>query len=222
MKLVQHLVQLCCVLTLTMSTAYAQTQPTFVEKSDPDAISLLKKVKSKYNNYDGIALDYTLELSYGEETEVQRGSLVQKGEKYRITNNGNLIINDGKTVWVYVKEPQNEVQINDYIPEEDIEFSPQKIFSLGENDDYVYVITGEDSDGIRVELKPRDRDSEIKKVRVRIDPNTYAIKAVHVFSKDGTRMSFAIENIKNVTPTKSDFTFQKEKHPGVKEINLRD
>ena len=220
MKYVQRTLQLCCLLVFIVSSAYAQS-PSFVERSDPEAVALLKKVKAKYSRYDGIALQYTLELIYGEDREVQKGSLIQQGSKYRINNNGNLIINDGTAVWMYIKK-QNEVQINDYIPEEDVEFSPQEIFSLGENKDYVYVITDQDSKGYKVELKPRDRDSEIKKVRVVVDPNQLTIKSVKVFSADGTRMSFNIEAIKNVKPTKSDFSFDKSQFPGVKEIDLRD
>lgn len=220
MNIVQRFAQLCCLLLLTVSVSYAQQKP-FVEKSDPDAVALLKKVKEKYSRYDGIKLDYTLEMSYGEEKEVQKGSLIQKGNQYHIINNENLIINDGKTVWMYIKQ-QHEVQINDYIPEEDVEFSPQEIFSLGENDDYVYVITGQDSRGYRVELKPRDRESEIRKVRVLINPKTLTISSVNVFSVDGTRMSFTIDNLQNIKPSASDFTFNKAKYPGVKEIDLRD
>ncbi len=221
MKMVQCIVQLCCVLILGMGAAHAQPQKTFVEKSDPEAIALLKKVKGKYAKYDGISLKYTLTMDYGEDKEVQKGSLIQKGDQYHINNSGNHIINDGKTVWMYIKK-QNEVQINDYIPEEDIEFSPQEIFSLGENDQYVYVITGQDSEGYRVELKPRDRDSEIKKVRVVVDSKQLSIKSVKVFSADGTRMAFVIEDVKNIKPTADDFRFDKSKYPGVKEIDLRD
>lgn len=219
MKTVQCMMQLCCLLILGMGAAYAQQG--FVEKSDPEAVALLKKVKAKYAKYDGISLNYTLTMEYGEDKEVQKGSLIQKGEQYSINNNGNLIINDGNTVWMYI-EKQNEVQINDYIPEEDIEFSPQEIFSLGENDDYVYVITGKDSKGYKVELKPRDRDSDVKKVRVVVDAKQLTIQSVNVFSADGTRMSFAIEDIKNIKPSASNFTFDKSKYPGVKEIDLRE
>lgn len=219
MKMVQRIVQFCCLLILGASTAYAQQG--FVEKSDPEAVALLRKIKAKYAKYDGIALNYILTMEYGEDKEIQKGSLIQQGEKYHINNNDNLIINDGNTVWMYIAK-QNEVQINDYIPEEDVEFSPQEIFSLGENNDYVYVITGQDDEGYRVELKPRDRDSEIKKVRVIIDEKKLTIKSVKVFSADGTRMSFSIKDIKNIKPSSGDFSFNKAKYPGVKEIDLRE
>lgn len=199
---------------------YAQPETAFVEKSDPDAVKILQKIQKNYSEYDGISLDYILEMEYGEDKEVQKGSLLQKGKKYYINNNGNLIINDGSTVWMYIKK-QNEVQINDYIEEEDV-FTPTKIFRMGENDEFVYVITGEDSEGYRIEFKPRDRDSEIKKVRLLVDPTQKTIKSVKVFSEDGSRMTFLIKDIKNVKPSSDTFTFNKDKYPGVVEIDLRD
>lgn len=220
MKIITRIVSLCMLVVLMAGAMYAQPKQAFVEKSDPDAIKILKKIQKIYGEYDGISLDYILEMEYGEDKEVQEGSILQDGDKYFINNNGNLIINDGTTVWMYIKK-QNEVQINDYIPEEDA-FNPTKIFSMGDNDEFVYVITGDDSQGYHIEFKPRDRDSEIKKVRVLVDRAQKTIKSVKVFSEDGSRMSFQIKNIKNVKPASNSFTFNEAKYPGVVEIDLRD
>lgn len=220
MKIVTRIVSLCMFVVLMAGAVYAQPKQAFVEKSDPDAVKILQKIQKIYGEYDGISLDYTLEMEYGEDKEVQKGSILQQGKKYFINNNGNLIINDGSTVWMYIKK-QNEVQINDYIEEED-EFTPTKIFRMGENDDFVYVITGEDSEGYRIEFKPRDRDSEIKKVRLLVDRSQTTIKSVKVFSEDGSRMTFLIKDIENVKSSSSSFTFDKAKYPGVVEIDLRD
>ncbi|MGH1338617.1 MAG: LolA family protein [Aureispira sp.] len=220
MKIVTRIVSLCMFVVLMAGAVYAQPKQAFVEKSDPDAVKILQKIQKIYGEYDGIALDYTLEMEYGEDKEVQKGSILQQGKKYFINNNGNLIINDGSTVWMYIKK-QNEVQINDYI-EEDDDFTPTKIFRMGENDDFVYVITGEDSQGYHIEFKPRDRDSEIKKVRLLVDRSQTTIKSVKVFSEDGSRMTFLIKDIENVKPAGSSFIFNKAKYPGVVEIDLRD
>lgn len=220
MKIITRIVSLSLLVLLMAGAVYAQPKTPFVEKSDPDAVKILQKIQKIYGEYEGIALDYTLEMEYGEDKEVQNGSILQQGKKYYINNNGNLIINDGSTVWMYIKK-QNEVQINDYI-EEDDGFSPTKIFRMGENNDFVYVITGEDSEGYRIEFKPRDRDSEIKKVRLLVDRAQKTIKSVKVFSEDGSRMTFIIKGIKEVKPSSKSFMFDKTKYPGVVEINLRD
>lgn len=220
MKIVIHIISLCLLVVLTTSGVYAQPKQVFVEKSDPDAIKILQNIQKNYSKYDGISLNYTLEMEYGEDKEVQKGSILQQDKKYYINNNGNLIINDGNTVWMYIKK-QNEVQINDYVEEED-EFTPTKIFRMGENNDFVYVVIGEDNKGYHIEFKPRDRDSEIKKVRLLVDHTQKTVKSVKVFSEDGSRMTFLIQDIKNVRPASNSFTFDKAKYPGVVEIDLRD
>ncbi|BDS11397.1 LolA family protein [Aureispira anguillae] len=209
-------------LFLMVVTVNAQTKQAFKEKSDPEATKILKNLKKIYGKYEGIEIEYNLELEYGDDKEVQSGKILQAGDKYRINNNGNIIINDGETVWMYIKK-QNEVQINDYIADEGTPFTPAKIFNIDENDEeFVYVITGEDNKGYKIEFKPRDRDSEIMKIRIRVDKAQSKINSVKVFSDDGSRMTFLVKSIKNTKPVSKTFQFNKDKHPGVKVIDLRD
>lgn len=220
MKLISNVLSISF-LFLMITTAFGQS--SFREKSDPEATKILKNLKKIYGKYEGIEIEYNLELEYGEDKEVQTGKILQEGDKYRINNNGNIIINDGNTVWMYIQK-QNEVQINDFIAdEEEAPFTPAKIFNMDENDDeFVYVITGEDSRGYKIEFKPRDPDSEIMKIRIRVDKAQTKINSVKVFSDDGSRMTFVVNKIKNTKPSSSSFRFNKEKHPGVKVIDLRD
>lgn len=221
MKLIKNILSIGFLL-LTVATVYAQPGQPFKEKSDPEATKILKNLKKIYGKYEGIEIDYSLELEYGDEKEVQGGKIFQEGDKYRINNNGNIIINDGKTVWAYLKK-QNEVQINDFYEDEEMPFTPAKIFNIDENDkEFVYVITGEDSKGYKIEFKPRDRDSEIMKIRIRVDKAQTKINSVKVFSDDGSRMTFIVKSIKNAKPSSDSFKFNKDKHPGVKVIDLRD
>lgn len=210
---------LTALICLMVGFTYGQT---FKEKSDPEATKILKNLKKVYGKYEGLYIKYSLELEYGEEREIQEGEILQAGDRFRLNNDGNLIINDGKTVWVYVKK-QNEVQINDYIPDEDELFSPAKILNIDENDkDFVYAITGEDSRGYKIEFKPRDKESEVMKIRLRVDKAQSKILSVKLFSKDGTRMNFTVKSIKNVPPKADDFKFNKAAYPGVEEIDMRD
>ena len=71
-------------------------QTSFKEKSDPEATKILKNLKDIYNKYDAIEIEYSLEIENGEDKEIQQGKILQQGDKYRITNNGNIIINDTK------------------------------------------------------------------------------------------------------------------------------
>ena len=199
---------------------YAQSN--YTEKSDPEATKILKKLKSVYSRYDAIEIDYTLEIENGQDKEVQQGNILQQGDKYRINNNGNIIINDTKTVWMYIQK-QNEVQVNDYDAEDDPGFTPAKIFNIDESDEeFFYAITDQDSKGYKIEFKPLDKDAELMKIRVHVDKAQSKIYSIIIFQDDGSRMTFNVKSIKNIQPTVADFKFNKEKHPGVKEVDLRD
>lgn len=200
----------------------AQEGKVYKEKSDPEATKILKNLKKIYGGFDGLFINYELELEYGEDKEIQKGSIYQKGDKYKINNNGNIIINDGEKVLMYIKK-QNELQINDIVPGDEEPFTPAKILNIDENDkDFVYVITGEDSRGYKIEFKPLDRDSEIMKIRIRVNKAQTEISSVKIFSDDGSRMTFIVKDIKTMKETSGSFKFDKSQYPGVEEVDLRD
>lgn len=200
----------------------AQEGKAYKEKSDPEATKILKNLKKTYGGFDGLFIDYELELEYGDDKEIQKGSIYQKGDKYKVNNNGNIIINDGEKVLMYIKK-QNELQINDIVDEDEQPFTPAKILNIDENDkDFVYVITGEDSRGYKIEFKPLDRDSEIMKIRIRVNKAQTEINSVKIFSDDGSRMTFVVKDIKTLKETSSSFKFDESQYPGVKKIDLRD
>jgi outer membrane lipoprotein-sorting protein len=221
MKLFKNIILLTGLLLMAMTT-YGQEGKTYKEKSDPEATKILKNLKKVYGKFDGLSIDYELELEYGEDKEIQKGNIYQKGDKYRIDNNGNIIINDGEKVLMYIKK-QNELQVNDIVIDEEQPFTPAKILNIDENDnEFVYVITGEDSKGYKIEFKPLDRDSEIMKIRIRVNKAQTEISSVKIFSDDGSRMTFIVKGIKDVKETSGSFKFDKSQYPGVREIDLRD
>jgi outer membrane lipoprotein-sorting protein len=220
MKLLKNITLIGCLLLMVLST-YGQAGKTYKEKSDPEATKILKNLKKVYGKYDGLSINYELELEYGEDKEIQKGNIYQKGDKYRIDNNGNIIINDGEKILMYVKK-QNEIQVNDIVDDEQ-PFTPAKILNIDENNkEFVYVITGEDSKGYKIEFKPLDRDSEIMKIRIRVNKAQTEISSVKIFSDDGSRMTFIVKSIKDVKETSSSFKFDKSQYPGIREIDLRD
>lgn len=221
MKLFKNIILLTGLLLMAMTT-YGQEGKTYKEKSDPEATKILKNLKKVYGKFDGLSIDYELELEYGDDKEIQKGNIYQKGDKYRIDNNGNIIINDGEKVLMYIKK-QNELQVNDIVIDEAQPFTPAKILNIDENDnEFVYVITGEDSKGYKIEFKPLDRDSEIMKIRIRVNKAQTEISSVKIFSDDGSRMTFIVKGIKDVKETSGSFKFDKSQYPGVREIDLRD
>ena len=212
-------INLCFLLLFAFSVSAQKN--TFVEKSDPEAKKILEKLADSYDTQGGIYLKYKLTLEFGKDKEIQSGDIYQKGEKYRVNNNGNQIISDGKSVWVYNKK-QNEVQINDYDPDSEDILSPAQILSIHDNDEYFYAITGENSQGYKIEFKPLDKDSEIMKIRIEVDKSKTKLKSAKIFSDDGSRYTFEIEKLENKKASDSKFSFDGKQYPGVTTIDLRE
>jgi len=206
---------------LLINVSFGQEPKAFKEKSDPEAKKILKKLKKNFDTNSGIHVKYKLTMEFGDEKEIQDGEIYQQEDKYYIKNEGNIIICDGKTVWYYTKK-QNEVQINDYYPEEDL-LSPSKILNIYKADDeYFYAITDKGNYGYKIEFKPFDKDSEIMKVRIVVDPSQTKIESVKVFSDDGSRYTFEISSLKKKTVSASQFKFDASKYPGVNKVDLRE
>lgn len=194
----------------------------FSEKSDPEAKKVLKKLSDQYKASPGIQAEFTLTLENGEDTEVQSGKLSQKGNNFRVLLEGTEVICDGETLWLRQKST-NTVQINNYDPEENIEFmSPNKIFQIYEAEkDFFYAIINKTSKTTSIEFKPRDRDSDYMKMRLEVDNAKNEIKSIKIFEKEGGRYTLKIESLDSKSFKDSYFKFDKSKYPGIDIEDMR-
>jgi outer membrane lipoprotein-sorting protein len=197
------------------------------EESDPQAKALLEAMREKYEAYNSMQAKFTntYELP-GQDEQSENGVLTQQKEKYRLVLDGRTLVSDGTSVWLYV-EKNKEVQINDAEEDEGGGISsPQDLLRAYEWDDYVYVLSNEFSENGRVvqqiEFKPTDRDSDYSKIRLTIDKATMDIVRGRAFSKDGTRMTVTLNELKpNVSVSDSAFTFEKSECPDCHFEDLR-
>jgi outer membrane lipoprotein carrier protein len=211
----------------------AQTKPKSPvtppkESSDPATKVVLDKVKAKYEAYKTIEADFSLTLEFPQQAkEVQKGKLLQKGNKYRMDFNQQTVLSDGKAVWMIL--PKNkEVQINDLPDPNDDEtiLSPQALFRIYLRKDFIYSITNEYAQGKRViqeiEFKPTGKYSEYSKLRLSIDKKTLDFIELKAFGKDGSRYTLVIASL---TPNKpladASFSFNKANYPGYHVEDLR-
>lgn len=211
-------------LNLLAISALAQNKPA---QNDPEAKALLDKARKKYEGYKTLeaAFSLTIELP-GQAKEVQKGTIAQAGEKFRLDMDAQTIISDGKTTWAYVKS-QNEVQINDAAEADEQSFlTPKDLLSRYQKGDFEYAITEKTSEGgkslTHIEFKPKDRNSEYAKIRLSLDAKNSSIQSIKAFAKDGARYTFRITKL---TPNPkfgaAHFTFDKAKYPGVRVEDLR-
>ena len=82
-------------------------------KNDPDAKRILDAVSAKFKTYKApqASFTYKVENAQGKALSSKKGTVIMKGNKYKVSMDGLLIISDGKTVWNYDKS-SNEVTVN--------------------------------------------------------------------------------------------------------------
>lgn len=198
------------------------------EKTDLAAKKVLDKIRKKYEAYKTVEATFTLTIELpNQPKEVQKGTIGQDGDKFRLTMDDQTIISDGKTTWVYVKK-NNEVQINTADPAgtESGFLTPKELLKRYQKGDFLYAITEKTTEGgkllTQIEFKPKDKNSEYSKLRLAVDEKAQTIQSIKAFAKDGGRYTFVISKL---TPNKAfaagDFTFDTKKYPGVKVEDLR-
>lgn len=207
-----------------LQSAIAQT-----EKNDPAAKKVLDKVRKKYEGYKSVEATFSLTIEMPDQAkQVQKGTVGQEGDMFRLDMDDQIIVSDTRTTWVYLKK-DNEVQINNAEPpgsQETTFMTPKELLRRYEKGDYIYAITDVTTENGRkltqIEFKPKDKRSEYSKMRVAIDEAAGSIQSVKAFGKDGARFTFAIVrfNPKKVFP-KGYFQFDSKKYPGIKVEDLR-
>ena len=202
---------------------FAQEVPKeslYQDKSDPEAKAILEKVSKKYENYTSLEIDFDMTIEMPEEDKIlQKGIMIQSGDKYYLDIPQLTIYCDGDIIWTHLKK-QKQVQINNYEEDEENEdiMSPKDVLKIYKNDNYFYVLMNEAYEkGVmiqQIEFKPKSRDSEYSKMRVTINKKTHEIMRLKVFSRDGSRFTFSVNKaILNKNISDSTFVFDKSKAP---------
>lgn len=197
-------------------------------ESDPAATAVLEKMQARYEGYERLQAEFTLSLEFpGRQAEQQNIGVLRQDDKYRVKMPGRTIISDGETLWLIMEDNQ-EVQIND-VPEEGTDqgiLSPQSLFNVYKQDDFVYVLAGEAVEGDKrvqkIEFKPLDRDSDYSKLRLTVEKGSAKFVNLKAFGKDGTQYTIALDDIQpNAEIPAGSFTFNKKDYPDFYVEDLR-
>lgn len=227
-KNIMQKLSLIVLLSIFSVSLFAQNF-TKKEDSDPKAKEALEKMRKKYSAYQTLEADFSLEIEVPEQPkEVQKGKLIQQGDKYRLQLNDRTLVSDGKSSWLYIKK-NKEVQINDVDDDANSEggiSSPKDLLKAYEWDDYVYALVNEFTENGKlvqqIEFKPTKKDSDYSKIRLTLDKKTSDVVSIKSFGKDGTRYTLTVDKL---TPNKqvpaSTFTFSKSECPDCHFEDLR-
>ncbi|MCU0390244.1 MAG: outer membrane lipoprotein carrier protein LolA [Thermoflexibacter sp.] len=193
---------------------------------DPKVEAVLNGMSERYKTFKSFQADftYTIESTQEKIKDTQEGSIIVKGEKFRLNIGEQEIFNNMSTVWTYLKG-ENEVTITDYDPDGG-DITPAEVYTMYKKG-FKYTFADDVTDVDTkiydvVDLIPEDRNLNYFKVRLVIDKKTKDLKSWKVFEKNGRRFLYTIVKfVPNVVVKDSDFTFDKNKYPKVTVIDLR-
>jgi len=132
---------------------------------------------------------------------------------------------NGKYVWQYFDDECTKLDFD----VDDVPIDIQKMLDTYE-EEYKYIVSGSETiDNIKytvIDLNPDKSGkelvgSDVFKIKMLINPNTYEVKQWIIFEKNGNRHKFKINTFSaNVTIPDSKFVFDKSKYPGVEVEDL--
>ncbi|MDB5207811.1 MAG: outer rane lipoprotein carrier protein LolA [Flavisolibacter sp.] len=219
-KLVTLLAFACITIFASAQTAKNPTQ------NDPEAKKLLDAVSAKFRTYSSpqASFTYKVENTQGKALSTKKGSVIMKGNKFKVAMDGLEIYSDGKTTWNYDKS-SNEVTVNS-AAEGGSGMTPQKLFTNFYDKDFYYKMNGVKKEAgkslVEIELTPTDKTRPYHKVYLLVDKASNTIYGAKFLEKSGGRYSYTVNTLKG-TGTTSDaaFVFNKSKYPGVEVVDLR-
>ena len=203
-------------LILTNQLLFSQAKKTSEE--------ILKDVSEKTKSYSSIKVNFTYNMDNpgAKVHESETGTLLVKGDKYRLDIAGQNVICDAVTSWTYLAE-SNEVQVNAVETDEAV-ITPTKLLT-SYSEDYKSKLTGEVTKNGQalyvIELKPNNVKS-VTGVELNIDKELLRIMRIAIQDKSGNTFTYIVNKFETNVPVKdSDFTFNEKDHPGVEVIDMR-
>jgi outer membrane lipoprotein-sorting protein len=209
--------------TTLILTVIFSSQLIFAQaKKSPEEI--LKEVSEKTKSYSTIkvAFTYNMDNPSAKVHESESGTLLVKGDKYRLDIAGQVVMCDAVNSWTYLPE-SNEVQINSVEEDEDV-ITPTKLLT-SYSEDYKSKLAGEATRNGKthyvIELKPNTVKS-ITGVELQIDKELMRIMRIALQDKSGNTFTYIVDKFETNVPAKdSDFTFNPGVYPGVEVIDMR-
>ncbi|WP_235296584.1 LolA family protein [Portibacter marinus] len=208
---------------LAFLIAAAGAQDNAVAIKDPKAEAILDKISSQLSDYESVEMDFELNIEFpGMGEEVQKGKLIQKGDKFYVDTEMQSIYSDGESIWMHMKN-NNEVQLsNADVAAAGGFMDPTSLLNLYKTGEYAYAITAEANGNQEIEFKPLDKSSPYSKMRLSVVKGKNKVNSMKVFSKDGSRYTMKLSDvIPNKSYPDAIFVFDKSKYPGVHVEDLR-
>lgn len=192
-------------------------------QKDPAAKKILDAMSAKYKSIPSFnaSFTYTMENEGEDINEGFEGTILVKGDKYKLIMTEQEVSFDGTNIYTFLKE-ENEVTIAESDPE-DGEISISNIFNIYKTG-YKYLYKESKNNGKIdvVDLVPEDREKDYFKIRMEIEAGSNELKNFMVFDKSGSRYVYTIVTFEvDSSITDSEFVFDTAKFPKVEVIDFR-
>ena len=208
------------IITLFLSICIILTNVLAQDELATDILAKLSEITKAYTSIT-IEFDHTFANKSAGINEKNSGTLILKGEQFRIDMEKQLIVNNGTTHWIYLKE-MNELTIMDYDSEDEDALSPNKLFTVYNEDYKNAYVEAKSINGERmhiIDLFPKE-SGPIMKIRLTINALKNQISILALYDKNGGVYTYNIKSFKadlDVVP----FNFDATNYPEVEVIDLR-
>jgi outer membrane lipoprotein-sorting protein len=208
------------IITLFLSICISLTNAIGQDKLATDILAKLSENTKIYSSIS-IEFDHIFTNKSAGINEKRRGKLDLEGENFRIDMPQQLIINNGTTHWIYLKE-MNEVQIMDYDLEDEDALSPNKLFTVYDEDYKSAYVETKSVNGVRmhiIDLFPKE-SGPIMKIQLTINALKSQISILALYDKNGGIYTYNIKSFKT-NQELPPFNFNTTNYPDVEVIDLR-
>jgi outer membrane lipoprotein-sorting protein len=196
------------------------------DESSKKAKDILDKVSAKMKSYTTIKADFlsTLENLQDDVKENLKGSILLKGNKYKVEMMGTIVFFDGKTQWTYLKDA-NEVNISEPDPNDESALNPATIFKIWEKD-FKYKFVKESFEKSKalyeIDLFPKNLDKSYSRITLKIDKDKSMIHSLKYVGKEGNHYTIEIITlVPNVEANDNTFIFNEKAYPKVEKVDMR-
>ncbi len=179
---------------LTFTTAFTQTK-----QEQEKAKLILDEVSKKMKGYTSLKVEctYNLENSAAKINETQEGTLLLKGNKFKLTLSGREVISDGTNVWIVMRKAEEVHKKTQADFNEELGFDPAKIFTVYE-EGFKYQFSKETKEGTKtiamIDLFPLDPGKKnYSRLRMNIDKDKSQIVSSKTFGKDGNTYTLTVK-----------------------------
>lgn len=194
------------------------------------AFGQIKSASSVMNNMVNILKNNSIQTNFGlvvkdansSKPSVMGGTFLMKGNQFTFSTKEMQVYFDGKTQWAFMPDI-NEVSITSPTEKELAETNPLALLqAYSTKSTAQFIKNNAVKDAYTIELTPRDKTSDIKKIQVVVNKKSYFPQTIQLADKKGMISTLALTKFqKGVKTDEKTFTFNSSVYKDIEINDLR-